>query len=773
MRHRLLPKLLCTASLLVPLSACVEREGGKADDTGAPPTDDAATPGESADSASPDGSTEPDPWMGACDTELDTDCDMLSDAQEGLLGTDPSEPDTDGDSLPDGLEVFHWGTHPLCSDTDGDGIDDGTEVAGMSAPGSSPLDPDDPSATAAPAPRCADTLPDALYDLTADPDGDGLSTLDELDCLSEPLVADTDGDGLSDGTECGTACLAGEADTDGDGLDDGDEATAGTACDQLDTDGDGLSDGDEVLVHLCDPLSTDGDDDGLGDLDEVTTHAQSGDPQTPANCMVADADGDGLEDGIEALLDGFDPRVADDTSRVVRPGVVASCVDPAVVEEEFNFGDGDYYPASSAEFYEVTEGPECRCTFDVVHPTPVYVKGVEVFADQRIHQGTNWADAPLPRGVLIAAPAWDWPTPTHTAPIGDVVLSESTTDLSATGGYWNAYTDAAAQDAFTSTRPVEVVGSVDLRVSYVNTNRQEIGDHCGVLGGVTHDDGTELPGLQLLVEVEDPATTGPPGLLPDHDPRSCRPGPPSRDRYALLPTGRSAVPAPLGDGALAGAVLRTVTVVDWRGADRLELQGPEGQWILTPEAPAVALPAPGPSAAALHWTSHRAAEGRYADPVVELETACDAPPAALRPAALAGYQAGWAHLSRLAAAAGLSGALTQQWPGADLDDHSAFRLRLSLPGPDASPHAGSHLRVDVAGAEVLAFLPLTPRAGDEGAQGGATAKAWDLAWSLGGLQLQGALETEASGLRLQVDALGAGADPSPLEPPLVLHFASE
>ena len=59
---------------------------------------------------------------------IDTDGDGLSDAEEGVLGTDPNNPDTDGDGLTDGDEVNVHGTNPLLVDTDSDGYDDGVEV---------------------------------------------------------------------------------------------------------------------------------------------------------------------------------------------------------------------------------------------------------------------------------------------------------------------------------------------------------------------------------------------------------------------------------------------------------------------------------------------------------------------------------------------------------------------------------------------------------------------------------------------------------------------
>ncbi|PJE76077.1 hypothetical protein COV04_00915 [Candidatus Uhrbacteria bacterium CG10_big_fil_rev_8_21_14_0_10_48_11] len=58
----------------------------------------------------------------------DTDQDGLSNAQEIAAGTDPLNPDTDGDGLFDGEEVRSFGTDPLNPDTDGDGFTDGEEV---------------------------------------------------------------------------------------------------------------------------------------------------------------------------------------------------------------------------------------------------------------------------------------------------------------------------------------------------------------------------------------------------------------------------------------------------------------------------------------------------------------------------------------------------------------------------------------------------------------------------------------------------------------------
>ncbi|HYO88698.1 MAG TPA: FHA domain-containing protein, partial [Candidatus Limnocylindrales bacterium] len=58
----------------------------------------------------------------------DPDSDGLTNAQEAELGTDPDNPDTDGDGLIDGLERVPNACDPLKRDTDGDTLTDGAEV---------------------------------------------------------------------------------------------------------------------------------------------------------------------------------------------------------------------------------------------------------------------------------------------------------------------------------------------------------------------------------------------------------------------------------------------------------------------------------------------------------------------------------------------------------------------------------------------------------------------------------------------------------------------
>lgn len=100
---------------------------------------------------------------------IDSDGDELNNERERELGTDPNNPDTDGDGIPDGTEVFVTKTNPKDRDTDHDGLPDRCEDKNMNGqvdPGeTSPLladtdrdglcdgNPLDPKATGCPEPR--------------------------------------------------------------------------------------------------------------------------------------------------------------------------------------------------------------------------------------------------------------------------------------------------------------------------------------------------------------------------------------------------------------------------------------------------------------------------------------------------------------------------------------------------------------------------------------------------------------------------------------------
>jgi outer membrane protein OmpA-like peptidoglycan-associated protein len=150
--------------------------------------------------------------------------------------------------------------------------------------------------------------------LLADPDGDGLTTGDELNTfLTDPLAADTDGDGLSDSAEIRTYKSDPLAkDTDKDGLGDGDEVnTFSTNPIAPDTDGDGLNDGSEVSLHKTDPTKADSDGDSL--LDSAELNKWKTDP------LAMDTDMGGMNDGLE-VDKNQDPLDASDDGMVLETG---------------------------------------------------------------------------------------------------------------------------------------------------------------------------------------------------------------------------------------------------------------------------------------------------------------------------------------------------------------------------------------------------------------------------------------------------------------------
>ncbi|HMD96237.1 MAG TPA: carboxypeptidase regulatory-like domain-containing protein [Terriglobia bacterium] len=83
-----------------------------------------------------------------------------------------------------------------------------------------------------------------------DPDGDGLTNLQEYQLGTDPHNPDTDGDGVPDGKEVQIGTNPLDPDTDHDGLTDGQELALGTNPLNPDTDGDGIPDGIEVKLGL-------------------------------------------------------------------------------------------------------------------------------------------------------------------------------------------------------------------------------------------------------------------------------------------------------------------------------------------------------------------------------------------------------------------------------------------------------------------------------------------------------------------------------------------
>ncbi|MFO8018988.1 MAG: Ig-like domain-containing protein, partial [Promethearchaeia archaeon] len=71
---------------------------------------------------------EKEQWVYLVTSQSDLDNDGLTFSDEYKYGTDPFNPDTDGDKLLDGEEIHEFGTNPLKKDTDGDGYSDYAEI---------------------------------------------------------------------------------------------------------------------------------------------------------------------------------------------------------------------------------------------------------------------------------------------------------------------------------------------------------------------------------------------------------------------------------------------------------------------------------------------------------------------------------------------------------------------------------------------------------------------------------------------------------------------
>lgn len=255
--------------------------------------------------------------------DSDTDDDGINDGDEAngtgplTAPTDPNNPDTDADGIRDGTEAGVDVPVPG-GVSDGNGLAfDGTDVD------SANWQPDqDPTTTTDPTDNDSDD--DTLLDGEEDTNGDGATvniigdSTNDGSGETDPNNNDTDGDTLSDGDEVNVhSSNPLDTDTDNGTLGDefeiqGDKDILDPAddVDDLDSDGDGLLDSEE-LVLMTDPNNPDTDNDGLSDGAEVNTHKT--DP------LKADTDGGGINDG-EEVTQGTDPLDPSDDGRVLLHG---------------------------------------------------------------------------------------------------------------------------------------------------------------------------------------------------------------------------------------------------------------------------------------------------------------------------------------------------------------------------------------------------------------------------------------------------------------------
>lgn len=236
----------------------------------------------------------------------DRDNDGLSDTDENYIySTDITNPDTDGDGMPDGWEIryriynnitFTWSLEPTNSsdaldDFDKDGLTNFEEYIH----GIDPLNPDTDE----------DGMPDGweVYyglnpnnasDKDEDFDNDGLSNYEEYLYGTNPASKDTDNDELLEWNEI---------------------YQYGTDPANWDTDGDGMGDGWEIKYGLNPKNSTDAgydlDDDGLINLEEC---------RSGAHPNIWDTEGDGIPDGWEVKYN-LNPLINDADSDLDNDGL--------------------------------------------------------------------------------------------------------------------------------------------------------------------------------------------------------------------------------------------------------------------------------------------------------------------------------------------------------------------------------------------------------------------------------------------------------------------
>ncbi len=365
-----------------------------------------------------EGGGDDDDGDGIIDGFEDVDGDGLADSVDPDQGGTPLPvPDTDGDNIPDYLDL----------DSDNDGIPDVTEAGGDDANGdgiidnfedvngdglSDNVDPDQ-GGTPLPVPDTdSDNIPDYL-DL--DSDNDGIPDVVEAGGTDEngdgiiDNFEDVDGDGLSDnvdpdqgGTPLPIPNTDGEGnpdyldiDADNDGIPDNIETqpTVGYIPPSgVDADGDGLDDAydpDQGGTPLPIPdtddddtpdyLDLDSDDDGVSDQDESDRGEPTGE----------DTDGDGLDDGFDDHIGGWVP---DD-------GIGDPADDPQLPDSDGDVNDGgdvDYRDASMCN--TPADGYEPDNFFTEAESIPVdgtvYTRTLHVIGDKDWIKFYAWAGKP-------------------------------------------------------------------------------------------------------------------------------------------------------------------------------------------------------------------------------------------------------------------------------------------------------------------------------------------------------------------------------------------
>ena len=586
---------------------------------------------------------------GAGHDPADSDGDGLGDAEECASDCLESwNPDTDGDSLMDGMEVG-LGTEACNADTDADGRTDGEELL--------------------------------------------------VSPLSDPTLADTDGDGLNDGDELTSGCDPSQTDTDGDGLSDRDEVTAGTDCDNEDTDGDGMKDATELSTvggkTATDPLDP---SDAPAFIDPEAGDVWTCSVMTTTNVTNAST----VPAGYDALTFPDDSAYYGSYSRTnvggawISTSTECACDDILVAATgPLDIAGVTVWAEDAVHAVDYSSGgtsytsrhTQANWATKSVPAGVAFLQGSSSTAS-----GTSW---------LAGAQALYSAT--------DTIVDEHA--MSGSDPVWAAFYESPATPDGTSATATDPTGLVNLRVSRMTPEDstgypQPISD-CLELQW----DGSLGNGLQFRVDLVSPYAVRPPGYTTTDAPEHCRPGEGGQTRFGLLSlSGQAPRPLPIrGSTRYAHARATHVRVARWNGAGELQLTHPSGARLtLTPTESMVALPGDGWLLTDTRFDVGRSAPG-LADPVIEVQHACtgmDTPDAG--PVEVPGYTLSYARVEAILEPLGLAGGLQALWPELSEASRSPLRLRLELPerfpeGPDRA-----WLRLDVAGVGTLYKVPMSP-----------------------------------------------------------------
>jgi len=229
----------------------------------------------------------------------DTDGDGLSDSEESYLGfdgyiTDPTNVDTDDDGLNDSYEALIYKTDPTKDDTDGDNHTDNylfymDNVTGFRIN------------------QTGDAFP--LDDLEwNDTDGDGVGDNSDAFPFDSNETLDSDRDMIGDNAENVAGTDPQNNDTDSDGVNDFDDMFPLDSNETIDTDGDGVGDNSDACPEYSLDF-IDSDSDGYCDRNDAF-------PNNPNEWI--DSDSDGYGDNSDAFPDNPNKSVEPEKTEFVQ-----------------------------------------------------------------------------------------------------------------------------------------------------------------------------------------------------------------------------------------------------------------------------------------------------------------------------------------------------------------------------------------------------------------------------------------------------------------------